>query len=45
MEAKGLTFVNTDMETLRIVAFTDSSFANNKDLSSQIGYVIVLADA
>ena len=23
---------------------TDSSFANNKDLSSQIGYVIVLAD-
>lgn len=45
MEAKGLTFVNTDMGTLRIVAFTDSSFANNKDLSSQIGYVIVLADA
>ena len=44
-EAKGLTFVKTDMRSLRIVAFTDSSFANNKDLSSQIGYVIVLADA
>ena len=28
----------------RIVAFTDSSFANNKDLSSQIGYVIALTD-
>lgn len=24
--------------------FTDASFANNQDLSSQIGYVIVLAD-
>ena len=24
--------------------FTDSSFANNKDLSSQIRYVLVLAD-
>jgi hypothetical protein len=24
--------------------FTDASFANNKDLSSQIGYVIVLSD-
>ena len=45
MEAPGLTFVQLDVTTLRIVAFTDSSFANNKDLSSQIGYVIVLADA
>jgi len=26
------------------VIFTDASFANNKDLSSQIGYVIVLTD-
>jgi len=24
--------------------FTDASFANNKDLSSQIGFVIVLTD-
>ena len=23
----------------------DASFANNKDLSSQIGYILVLADA
>jgi hypothetical protein len=28
-----------------LVAFTDASFANNKDLSSQIGYVIILTDA
>jgi hypothetical protein len=26
------------------VVFTDASFANNTDLSSQIGFVIVLAD-
>ena len=30
---------------MQLVVFTDASFANNKDLSSQIGYVIVLADA
>ena len=29
---------------LRLVVFTDSSFANNADYSSQIGYVIALAD-
>jgi hypothetical protein len=26
------------------MAFTDASFANNKDLSLQIGFVIVLTD-
>ena len=31
--------------TQQLLVFTDASFANNKDLSSQIGYVIVLADA
>ncbi len=45
MEGGGLTFVKLDVTSLRIVAFTDSSFANNKDLSSQIGYIIALADA
>jgi len=34
-----------DITTLQLLAFTDASFANNKDLSSQIGYVLVLADA
>ncbi|KAI0993903.1 hypothetical protein K3495_g14281, partial [Podosphaera aphanis] len=42
---KGLNFVELDSSTLRLLAFTDSSFANNRDLTSQIGYVIVLADA
>jgi hypothetical protein len=34
-----------DANTIQLVVFTDASFANNKDLSLQIGYVIVLADA
>jgi hypothetical protein len=40
---KGLVFVKLTGQ-LRLIAFTDSSFANNKDCSSQIGYVLVLAD-
>ena len=41
---RGLRFVKLDMQTLRLIAFVDASFANNKDYSSQLGYVIVLAD-
>jgi len=41
---RGLSFVKLDTETLQLLVFTDSSFANNKDLSSQIGYILVLAD-
>ena len=41
---KGLKFVKLDIHTVRLVVFTDSSFANNRDQSSQIGYVIILAD-
>jgi hypothetical protein len=43
--ARGLKYVQLDTSTLQLVTFTDASFANNKDLSSQIGYIIVLADA
>jgi hypothetical protein len=39
-----LNFVKLDITTLRLIVFTDSLFANNKDLSSQIGYILVLAD-
>jgi hypothetical protein len=47
--SRGLIFVplNTGIGTgkqLRLIVFTDSSFANNADYSSQIGYVITLAD-
>jgi hypothetical protein len=41
---RGLKFVKLDVDALRLLVFTDASFANNKDLSSQIGYVLVLAD-
>jgi hypothetical protein len=44
-EARGMRFVKLDQDSLQLLAFTDASFANNKDLSSQIGYVLVLADA
>ena len=43
--SKGLKYVKLDLSTLQLVVFTDSFFANNRDLSSQIGYVICLADA
>jgi hypothetical protein len=41
---RGLKFVKLDVDTLQLLIFTDASFVNNKDLSSQIGYVIVLID-
>ena len=39
-----LKFVELELQTVRLVAFTDSSFANNQDCSSQIGFVIILLD-
>lgn len=42
---RGLRFIKLDQTSLRLLVFADASFANNKDLSSQIGYVLVLADA
>jgi len=41
---KGLRFVNLDKDTMRIVLFTDASFGNTQDLSSQIGFVVTLVD-
>lgn len=33
-----------DRSTLRIVGYSDASFSNNRDLSSQLGYVVFLTD-
>lgn len=41
---RGLTYVALDLSKAKLFVFADGSFANNKDLSSQIGYVIVLAE-
>ena len=37
-------FPKLDMETLRIVGISDASFANNRDLTSQLGFIIFLSD-
>jgi hypothetical protein len=44
--SRGLRFVplNADEDSLKLLVFTDASFANNLDYSSQIGFVIALAD-
>jgi hypothetical protein len=36
--------VPLDSATLKLIVFTDASFANNLDQSSQIGFIIVLTD-
>ena len=41
---RGLKFVPIDLKTASMYVFVDGSFANNKDLSSQIGYVILLGN-
>jgi hypothetical protein len=42
--ARGLKFVELDINTLKWVVFTDASFANLNDNTSQIGFVVTLAD-
>jgi hypothetical protein len=42
--ARGIRYVQLDRSTLQLLVFTDASFANNRDFSSQIGYVITLTD-
>jgi hypothetical protein len=41
---KGITFVPLDLESLKLIVFTDASFANNKDFTSQIGYIVAITD-
>jgi hypothetical protein len=41
---RGLTYIPIDLPTARLFVYVDGSFANNKDLSSQIGFVAFLAN-
>ncbi len=41
---RGLKYVILDLNKAKIYVFVDGSFANNKDLSSQIGFIIILAN-
>jgi hypothetical protein len=41
---RGLTYVDLDLLSAKLYVFVDGSFANNKDLSSQIGFELILAN-
>ncbi|HEY2455482.1 MAG TPA: hypothetical protein VGI71_23255 [Scandinavium sp.] len=41
---RGLKNIPLDLSTAKLFVFVDGSFANNKDLSSQIGYIIAIAN-
>ena len=41
---RGLRYIPLDLATAKIIVFTDGSFANNKDLSSQIGFVLTIVN-
>ncbi|KIM99826.1 hypothetical protein OIDMADRAFT_66146, partial [Oidiodendron maius Zn] len=41
---RGLRSIRLDIQSLKLMIFTDASFANNQELFSQIGFVILLAD-
>ncbi|KAF6806221.1 hypothetical protein CMUS01_14421, partial [Colletotrichum musicola] len=41
---RGLHFIPLDLATAKLFVFVDGSFANNSDLTSQLGFVIVLAN-
>jgi hypothetical protein len=39
---QGLSYVNVNLNAAKIFIFADGLFANNKDLNSQLGFLIVL---
>jgi hypothetical protein len=40
---RGLSYVHVNLNAAKIFIFADGSFANNKNLSSQLGFLMVLA--
>jgi len=41
---RGIRYIPLDLARTKLFVFVNGSFANNKDLSSQIGYEIILAN-
>jgi hypothetical protein len=41
---RGIKYIPLDLQHAKLFVFVDGSFANNEDLSSQIGYLIILAN-
>ena len=39
---RGIKYITLDLEQVKLFIFINGSFANNKDFSSQIGYLIIL---
>ena len=40
----GLNYVELNLTKLKLYVFVDNLFVNNKNISSQIGYIIVLSN-
>ena len=43
-QQRGITYVPIDLSTARLFVFVDGSFANNADLTSQLGFAILLGN-
>lgn len=41
---RGIRFIPLNLRSAKLYAFVDGSFANNKDYTSQIGFIIILAN-
>jgi hypothetical protein len=41
---RGLQYIPVNFKNARLMVFVDSSFANNKDLSSQLGFILMLVN-
>ncbi|KAF7567022.1 DUF1421 multi-domain protein [Pyrenophora tritici-repentis] len=41
---RGLRYVTVNLTEAKLIVFVDGSFANNKDLSSQLGFVLMLVN-
>ena len=41
---RGIKYIALNLKQVKLFIFIDSSFTNNKDFSSQIGYLIILTN-
>jgi hypothetical protein len=41
---RGIQYISVELKQAKLFIFVDGLFANNKDFSSQIGYIIILAN-
>jgi hypothetical protein len=41
---RGIKYITLNLKCTKLFVFVDGSFANNKDFSSQIGYLIIIVN-